>query len=568
MTQPTPFSRPQPAPSQPRTAERSLPFSDETLFVMGAPPVYMGRQLNEIAFPLGGIGAGCIALGGRGQLQDWEIFNRPNKGYRPNGAFFTLFAQEEGAEPIFRVLEGRLEPPFQGPLHKSGSYTGFGFGPPVEWGSGLLRMDECRFTGPFPFARVDLVDSAVPVEVSNTAWSPFIPLNDSDSSLPVAIFEVTLRNTAAHPVRATVALGLQNVIGYPDVGHNGNDWVEGNGYRGIVMSTRKHPPGSPRAGSLALLTPHPDVTYQLRSRETAWFSASESLLDDFGTTGEFPGPRDPVVSSDRAGDVAHLGLRCVLAPGEEATLTFVLSWLTPNFERYWGENSGTGSQMPGIGGTIAWPTYQGLRWEDAHAVGRYVIANLPRLRSESRRFADAFHGSTLPVYVLDAISSQMATLRSPTVTRLPDGTLWGWEGCMSGQGCCEGTCTHVWAYAQTLAFLFPQLERGIREAEFAADLRESDGHMQFRMPPPPGTEGNHAFHAAVDGQMGCVLRTYREWQICGDDAWLRRLWPAVKRTLEYAWIEWDADRDGILEGVHHNTLDIEFHVPETMCGSM
>jgi len=108
----------------------------------------------------------------------------------------------------------------------------------------------------------------------------------------------------------------------------------------------------------------------------------------------------------------------------------------------------------------------------------------------------------------------------------------------------------------------------VREMEYAVDLREEDGHMQFRSELPPGTCASHGFHAAADGQMGCVLRTYREWQISGDDEWLRKLWPSVKKSLEYAWVDWDKDKDGLLEGVHHNTLDIEYHGPETMCGSM
>jgi hypothetical protein len=162
----------------------------------------------------------------------------------------------------------------------------------------------------------------------------------------------------------------------------------------------------------------------------------------------------------------------------------------------------------------------------------------------------------------------MAILRTPTVTRLPDGTLYGWEGCRGWEGCCEGSCSHVWAYAQTMAYLFPDLERGMREIEFGSSLREGDGHMQFRIPLPPGAEANHRYHAAIDGQMGEVLRTYREWLISGDDAWLEGLWPKVRTALEYAWVQWDTDRDGMLDGVHHNTLDIEFHGPNTMCGSM
>jgi non-lysosomal glucosylceramidase len=543
-------------PAQSRRAGREIPFTDAELFALGPQKTYTGSHLNEIAFPLGGIGAGCVSLSGRGELVDWEIFNRPNKGYRPDYTFFSLFAQAEGSAPVFRVLEGRLPPPYQAGPNR---LRGLGHGLPQGYGAGLLRMAECAFTGYFPFCRVDLADEAVPVRVSLTAWSPFVPLHDEDSSLPVAIFQFTLTNVTSRPVRATVALGLQNVLGWPEIGRSLNRWTEGEGYRGIVMSTEKHAPDSPRYGTMALLTPDAEVTWQLRFAETGWFATLESLLDEFGVTGEFHGPRAAQVSADGEGHVAQLGLKATLAPGQSATRTFVLAWLMPNFEKYWGQVSG---QRP------VWKTWQGMRWESAEAVARYTIANLPRLERETRAFADAFFSSTLPPYVLDAVSSQMSTLRTPTVTRLPDGTLWGWEGCSADSGCCEGTCTHVWTYAQTIAYLFPQLERGMREVEYRVDLRQDDGHMQFRLALPLESGATHAFHAAVDGQMGCVLRTYREWQVSGDDAWLRRLWPSVKKALEYAWVEWDKDQDGLLEGIHHNTLDIEFHGPETMCGSM
>ena len=42
------------------------------------PRVFEGRQLKMISFPLGGVAAGSLGLGGRGQLRDWEIFNRPS----------------------------------------------------------------------------------------------------------------------------------------------------------------------------------------------------------------------------------------------------------------------------------------------------------------------------------------------------------------------------------------------------------------------------------------------------------------------------------------------------------
>jgi len=123
----------------------------------------------------------------------------------------------------------------------------------------------------------------------------------------------------------------------------------------------------------------------------------------------------------------------------------------------------------------------------------------------------------------------------------------------------------VWNYAQALAFLFPELERSMRTADHTYNI-EQDGRMGFRIQLPLGTPP-WSFHAAADGQMGGMLKVYRDWKLCGDDVWLRRIWPQVRKALAYAWIAWDQDRDGVMEGVQHNTYDIEFWGPNTMMGS-
>jgi uncharacterized protein (DUF608 family) len=127
-------------------------------------------------------------------------------------------------------------------------------------------------------------------------------------------------------------------------------------------------------------------------------------------------------------------------------------------------------------------------------------------------------------------------------------------------------CTHVWNYEQALAFLFPELERSMRVTDFTENMRE-DGSMAFRTLVPVG-QVQWNFKAAADGQMGTVMKLYREWQTSGDDRFLRQLWPQAKRALEYAWVAWDADRDGVMEGEQHNTYDIEFFGPNTMMGTL
>lgn len=541
-------------------------FKAEELYAIGRPPLYEGERLREIAFPLGGIGTGCVSLSGRGGLVDWEIFNRPNKGFILPYSFFTLWARAEGQAPLTRVLQAPPMPPFSG--QGRDNYRGFGFGVSREDGSGLPHMRSARFRGEFPFAEIEFQDPKLPLEVTLEAYSPFIPLNADDSGLPIAVLRFHLRNKVGATVRVSLAGNLFNPIGYrgsgplvgEQLGQNVNEFVNEGGVRGLYLTSRKYPPESPVFGSMALTTTWGDVICQTHWLRAGWFDALHEFWDAFSADGTLPqhsyGP-----SEEGKSDVGSLALRATLQAGESVTLPFFLTWYFPNFVKYW---QGAGEKCT-CGERPVWRNYYASQWRDALDVARYYAANEERLYRQTRAFHDALFASTLPPYVLDAVSSQASILHSPTVLRLEDGTFYGFEGCHAESGCCEGSCTHVWNYAQAVAFLFPSLERSLRDADYTYNLRE-DGRMCFRLQLPLGSP-LWEFHAAADGQLGGVLKVYRDWLLCGDDEWLRKLWPKVKRALEYAWVDWDPDRDGVIEGVQHNTYDIEFHGPNTMIGS-
>ncbi|MBT7100033.1 hypothetical protein HN937_21840, partial [Candidatus Poribacteria bacterium] len=192
-----------------KAANPQIPYSREDLLNPGRPRTYRGRELDNIGFPLGGIGTGMISLGGWGQLYDFEIFNRPAKGLDFNYTFFTLHAQREGSDPVTRVVQG----PVGGV-----SYTGRGSGVTRMDGSGLPHFSSVEFTGQFPCARLDFSDDNVPLEVSMEAFNPFIPLNPDDSGLPAALFTFVLTNPGDAPVDATLFANLENKVGHPDTG--------------------------------------------------------------------------------------------------------------------------------------------------------------------------------------------------------------------------------------------------------------------------------------------------------------------------------------------------------------
>ena len=196
------------------------------------------------------------------------------------------------------------------------------------------------------------------------------------------------------------------------------------------------------------------------------------------------------------------------------------------------------------------------RFKSLNEVIGYWDANQAMLEKNSRLFSDAFYSSSLPAEVLEAVAANLSILKSTTVLRQYDGRMWNWEGSHDNWGSCHGSCTHVWNYAQAVSHLFPKLERTLRETEFFVS-QDKRGHQVFRtnLPISPTV---HDFHSAADGQLGGIMKVYREWRIMGDINWLKMMYPAVKKSMDYCIRTWDPREVGAVEEPHHNTYDIEF----------
>ena len=490
-----------------------------------------------------------------------------------------------------RVLNGDLTADHHGELH-GGAHSAdqFGFGPSRGRMAGAPHMDDVTFTGEFPMAHLAFASGSFPGAVEMAAFNPFIPLNEDDSSIPAALFEIRVRNTEPSATRYTVAMSLSNPagLGTNTLGRDGGtgvSWLklspaarlaaDDPAYGELCVATSGaaveagaaggRESGGTGGGVAAAAAAAGEVWGQEYWFRGAWFDGLEVFWREFAAAGAMPERSYTTGYRERAPvsgaiDTGTLAAAVDVPAGAACRVRFVVSWSYPNFAKYWQSRSASEPRAR----PPTWRNHYATRYTDSLASARYTLAHWQRLHTETVRFKEALYGSTLPPAALEAAAANLAVLKTPTCLRLTDGSFYGFEGLRPTEGCCEGSCAHVWNYAYALPFLFPRLERSMRDLDFSYNQRP-DGGMAFRLHLPLG-EVRSPFRPCADGQFGGVIKTCRDWKICGDSDWLRRHWPAVKKSIEFAWAEsnedqWDADRDGVLEGRQHHTLDMELFGP-------
>lgn len=528
---------------------------------------YDENHIARIAMPIGGIGTGTVSLGGRGDLRDWEIMNTAAKGYIPTsenlryiGPFFALFTRTADGKNDTRVLEGPLDVSL---------YEG-AFGSPAV-NHGFPRFGSCKFKAAYPFGQVLLSDTKVPLDVRIKAFNPLIPGDADASGIPIAILTYELTNTTDKEVFASVCANMPNFIGmdgsvvepigrgnaFVPVGakDNKNDFRKDKYAQGIFMHSEGVKNGAEAWGTIALTTSiHEKISYRTSWSKEEWGNSRLDFWDDFSADGRLENREHN--GEDRP--MSSLAVEVNLPPNSSREVTFYLTWHFPNRKTWSPADDGLSDMLT---------NYYATQYADAWAVAEKTIPQLPDLENKTKIFVDAFVSSSLPDVVQEAALYNTSTLRTQTCFRTADGHFYGWEGTSDTKGVCHGNCTHVWNYEQATPFLFGELARSMREVEFA-HATDNKGMMSFRVGLP--LERATLFNRpAADGQLGSIMRIYRDWQLSGNDELLQKLWPNVKKAVEFCWIEggWDPDRDGIMDGCQHNTMDVQYFGPNPQMGT-
>ena len=475
---------------------------------------YEGDCLKRVKMPVGGIGTGTISLSGRGSLVDWELANRPAKGFVP-GSFktwaphFAIRCETAGGKKVARLLEGPIFPE---------EYEGWE-GCPLP-NHGFPRFAKATFKAAYPLAQVELSDPRVPVEVRLEAMNPLVPGDVSASGIPAIMLRWRIHNPGKEAVRVSVCGTIVDIDGV-------ELWL--GAAEGVGRQTSAD-----------------------NVREPGWNVSSDRYWRRFLGQGD-------VADSD-PGEPYRMPVRqrCVsveVLPGGDCAIPFFLGWRAPR-RMAWARYDST-NEADVVGNRYA------VEYPSAEAAARRLERELPELEGKTISFVRSVLSGPAPDVVKEAALFNIVALRSETCFMTADGHFFAWEGCRDDRGSCMGSCTHVWGYEHALVDLWPELARDMLDLQFGPALDQETGHMAFRIGLPLSQARGPGSVAAADGQMQCIVKAYEYCKKSGDDAWLAKTWPSIRKAMSFCWARggWDGDCDGVMEGCQHNTMDVEYYGP-------
>lgn len=508
--------------------------------------IYTKNHLKEIIFPLGGIGSGSIGLRGNGQLIDWEIFNRPAKGTLNYHSHIAVKLTTKDNTYV-KILNTDLTKDLMGQYSKR-VMGGYGFGPDIYTMQGFPHFRDSEFKGEFPIAEITFSDETFPGKVVLTAFNPFIPLDSKNSSLPGAFFEISYLNETGDDVTFESFFVVANPFK-----STRNEAKTTNDISSVTLYHAGVEKSDLEYGDITLACKNADRVQEYWYRGkwqdgilTYWQEISGNGLTQ--RTYTQPHGRDHCVISKKD----------IISDNNKAGHRYVLTWNVPNCNNHWSATEEKKKET--------WKNYYATIFKNSLESAVYSAENFDTLYMRTLDFKNELFSSTVDPVILDAISSTMSVIKTPTVKRLENGEFYGFEGLHQQVGSCEGSCQHVWNYAYALCFMFPDLERSMRDLEFKYTLMENGGSI-FRLGLPLG-ELHEFKKPCLDGQMGTIIKIYREWKISGNNKWLEDNWDNVEKLISFAWSdknedEWDRNKDGVLEGRQHHTLDMELFGPSS-----
>ncbi len=471
---------------------------------------------------LGGIGTGGIELWPDGSFRR-PLFTNPRpfaQGFMHplapgavtsdeppfalDDLFFVLRVKESGKAPVLRFLAVGNGTAFLSWNHMDRGYRL----------AGIPMMQAIEHTAAFPQVELRYRDDRLPVEVTLSAWSPFVPHDVEASSIPGACFDFSVRRVRGRaPIEVSIVACCSNLAGWDQTDHaQAHTRIRAGG--DVILRMQGGQGEHPSTGTMAVFA-QPTGTQRCTSvAANPWL---ENLRLSIDRTGGLDGPIEPkrltreeyrtgplgsdLASGRLGGDGQHRNrawacLQTTLTTADPTAFHFGLAWHFPHHIDRLGHE---------VGHAYA------ERFSDAAAVAKHLLKHGDDLRLRSLALPGLIRASTLPDALKYPLLDHLGVLvRSSWLTRA--GTLYVWEGL----GHCAMNTVDVDHYGSfASALLFPDLRRGV--TDLIASGQRPNGHI------PHGFPGHVRVADIPEGEYQrwdvnaqFILALHRDWRWTGD----------------------------------------------------
>lgn len=493
------------------------------------------NELKYLGMPVGGLHSGTVYVGGDGRLWLWQIYNETIEGAHEGIDPKTVNWNDGTAVRKIRPRDGSayVEPAIAD--NRRVLEQGFAI-KVVQKGKTLIKelneesWDEVVFEPAYPMATISYSSKSFPLKVALKVYSPFIPLDAANSALPATVLKVEVRNLTDDAVEVSVLGWMENGANKLSAKENGGQRV--NTINKSSSSISILSAFEAKTEELKQATDHGTLCFALhQSNGTAQASINPWPITEKSFTAPSTSSSEAVDAPDKL--VGGIFTSKHLQKGGSFVAAYSICW---HFNQ-------PHPKLKKLVKDAEAGFFYGAKFKDAGEVSAYLQSNFDHLCQTTELWSTTWNDSSLPHWFLERSFINVATLATANTYRFADGRFWSWEGV----GACAGTCTHVWQYAHSVARLFPELERGLREGvDLGTGFKEESGAILFR--------GENETHPAIDGQAGTILRFYREHQMSTDSAFLQRNWPKIKKAIQFM-LDQDKNGDGMTDTPMENTLD-------------
>jgi len=508
----------------------------------------------------GGIGTGSVELRKDGQFYNWTIFNNqplstgplfqlrtnPLDSWRESLQFFIVRYQEEGKEAKLKLLQ--LNQSLSEGAMESIDYY-------FPW---MTAIEKIEYSARFPFTWITFTDSEMPLKIELEAFSPFIPNDVKNSSLPGVYFNFKITSLSEKNIKVMLVASQRNLVGYDVIEkYFVGELEERPGFKFFEQTAGGMDTTASSFGQMGMASVSDSSTYYIgwehKHPYYEYLLVDDKLrnindADNRNKTDKISGKKLGNYSFGNKDQrmFSSIAISHTLSP--EATLenTFIMTWFFPNNYGSYNDKNTREKELDYSSGqklTKKSGHYYNNYFNSAANVADYMVKEQKLLTSKTKKFMDDMYQSDIDLFVLDQINSHLNTLIISTVLT-KDMKFGIREGITSDKSWGPNNTSDVALYGSIMTIsLFPELQKSAMRSHRNLQTEKGEINHGLGFDLDYNQNGTWGVYDRIDLPGNYIQMVLRDYFLTNDTAYLNEMWPSVKKAIDYVLAEKDKNKD-------------------------